>query len=83
MLKTLVKEYGHYLTRIKNSGADASETQAQKAKAVLDCFNQCRLLCAIREGDFGVSGLNQRIERALVARKLIKTQDEIWYHGDP
>ncbi|ASU22930.1 exodeoxyribonuclease V subunit alpha [Vibrio qinghaiensis] len=83
MLKTLVKEYGRYLTRIESSGAYAAETQAQKAKAVLDCFNQCRLLCAIREGDFGVSGLNQRIERALVARKLIKTQDEIWYHGRP
>ncbi|MDE1331012.1 exodeoxyribonuclease V subunit alpha [Vibrio aestuarianus] len=87
MLQTLVKQYGHYLTRINEVVIDSSttvpETQAQKAKAVLDCFNQCRLLCAIREGDFGVAGLNQRIERALAARKLIKTQDELWYHGRP
>ncbi|MDE1327907.1 exodeoxyribonuclease V subunit alpha [Vibrio aestuarianus] len=87
MLQTLVKQYGRYLTRINEVVIDSSttvpETQAQKAKAVLDCFNQCRLLCAIREGDFGVAGLNQRIERALAARKLIKTQDELWYHGRP
>ncbi|MDE1221017.1 exodeoxyribonuclease V subunit alpha [Vibrio aestuarianus] len=87
MLQTLVKQYGRYLTRIDEVVIDSStklpETQAQKAKAVLDCFNQCRLLCAIREGDFGVTGLNQRIERALAARKLIKAQDELWYHGRP
>ena len=50
---------------------------------VLALFNQCRLLCALREGDFGVSGFNQRIEKALAARKLIRTQDELWYHGRP
>ncbi|MCF7481278.1 exodeoxyribonuclease V subunit alpha [Vibrio sp. J1-1] len=87
MMQTLVQEYGRYLKRISQTEIDLntgeSESLTRKAKAVLDTFNQCRLLCAIREGDFGVAGLNQRIEKALAARKLIKVQDEIWYHGRP
>jgi exodeoxyribonuclease V alpha subunit len=87
MMQTLVQEYGCYLKRIGQQEQDPNtgepETLTRKAKAVLDTFNQCRLLCAIREGDFGVAGLNQRIEKALAARKLIKVQDEIWYHGRP
>ena len=87
MMQTLVQEYGRYLKRIGQQEQDPNtgepETLTRKAKAVLDTFNQCRLLCAIREGDFGVAGLNQRIEKALAARKLIKVQDEVWYHGRP
>jgi exodeoxyribonuclease V alpha subunit len=87
MMQTLVQEYGRYLKRIGQQEQDPNtgepETLTRKAKAVLETFNQCRLLCAIREGDFGVAGLNQRIEKALAARKLIKVQDEIWYHGRP
>lgn len=87
MMQTLVQEYGRYLKRIGQAEIDPNtgetESLTRKAKAVLDTFNQCRLLCAIREGDFGVAGLNQRIEKALAARKLIQVQDEIWYHGRP
>ncbi len=87
LIQTLVSEYRVYLERInaKQMNADngSPETSAQQAQAALQEFARCRLLCAIREGDFGVTGLNQRIERALNARKLIKTQDELWYHGRP
>ncbi|MFM2589079.1 exodeoxyribonuclease V subunit alpha [Vibrio sp. TBV020] len=87
LIQTLVTEYAHYLKRIEeqqlNEKTGEPETQPQRAKAVLDQFARCRLLCAIREGDFGVKGLNHRIERALAARKLIHTQDELWYHGRP
>ncbi|KJY85076.1 exodeoxyribonuclease V subunit alpha [Vibrio galatheae] len=87
LIQTLVAEYSHYLKRINvemlDSATEKPETLSQRAKAVLELFARCRLLCAIREGDFGVSGLNQRIERALAARKLIQTQDELWYHGRP
>ncbi|KLN62805.1 exodeoxyribonuclease V subunit alpha [Vibrio sp. VPAP30] len=87
MIQMLVAEYSHYLKRIDTPQLDSVtgevETMPQRAKAVLDHFARCRLLCAIREGDFGVAGLNQRIERALAARKLIQTQDELWYHGRP
>lgn len=87
MIQTLVSEYGRYLARLQETQLSPvtgeSESSAEKAKVALELFNQCRLLCALREGDFGVSGLNQRIEKALAARKLIRTQDELWYHGRP
>ena len=86
MINTLVEEYSHYLHRIDTPQCDDDgqvETMNHKAKAVLDTFNRCRLLCAVREGDFGVAGLNHRIEKALAVRKRIQMQDELWYHGRP
>lgn len=87
LIQSLVAEYSHYLKRInivqRDVETDIAESASQKAKAVLDLFSRCRLLCAIREGDFGVKGLNQRVERALAARKLIQVQEELWYHGRP
>ncbi|WP_139684105.1 exodeoxyribonuclease V subunit alpha [Vibrio tasmaniensis] len=83
MLRTLVNEYGGYLNRM-NVPLEELETQEARAKSVLDLFSQCRLLCSIREGDFGVKGLNHRIERALAARCLVNPHnDELWYHGRP
>ncbi|MEI8657207.1 exodeoxyribonuclease V subunit alpha [Vibrio sp. Hal054] len=90
MIKSLVDAYSVYLHRagkrtIEQQEAESSEPEsmANKAKSVLKAFSQSRLLCAVREGDFGVVGLNHRIERALAARNLIKTQQELWYHGRP
>ncbi|EPI2805145.1 exodeoxyribonuclease V subunit alpha [Vibrio vulnificus] len=87
MLQTLVSEYSQYLGRLSPQTLDLEtglrESSAAKAKAGLDLFNRCRLLCAVREGNFGVSGLNSRIEKALAARNLIKVKDEVWYHGRP
>ncbi|NDL65529.1 exodeoxyribonuclease V subunit alpha [Acerihabitans arboris] len=40
--------------------------------AILTAFNQYRLLCALREGPFGVAGLNARIEHALAQAGLVK-----------
>ncbi|MCG9552851.1 exodeoxyribonuclease V subunit alpha [Vibrio sp. Isolate32] len=83
MLRTLVNEYGAYLNRM-NVPLEELETQEARAKSVLDLFSQCRLLCSIREGDFGVKGFNHRIERALAARRLVNPHnDELWYHGRP
>lgn len=53
---------------------------------VLHAFNQFRLLCALREGPFGVEGLNERIERLLhqqghIRRPLIHRLRG--YHGKP
>ncbi|USD33127.1 MULTISPECIES: exodeoxyribonuclease V subunit alpha [Vibrio] len=87
MIQTLVQEYSHYLQRIGQTAIDPdtelAETTHHRAKAALQLFSKCRLLCAVREGDFGITGLNVRVERALKARKLIQTQDELWYHGRP
>ncbi|MCX9558669.1 exodeoxyribonuclease V subunit alpha [Vibrio cholerae] len=86
LLQTLVQAYRPYLNLLNQSTEQfesTKQTMLTLAKSALDAFSRCRLLCALREGDFGVMGLNTRIERALNAHKLIKTQEEIWYHGRP
>lgn len=86
LIQTLVEEYRHFLTRIHQRQSDLANNIEQlehTAKAALALFSSSRLLCALREGDFGVSGLNQRIEKALSARKLIQLNDELWYSGRP
>ncbi|WP_036821148.1 exodeoxyribonuclease V subunit alpha, partial [Photobacterium sanctipauli] len=50
---------------------------------VLKAFSKVRLLCALREGDFGVVGLNQRIERGLARLGKIAPDEETWYVGRP
>ncbi|WP_241033837.1 exodeoxyribonuclease V subunit alpha [Vibrio maerlii] len=82
MIRSLVEQYSVYLKTVKDDVLK-EQSQNQRAKQALQEFAQCRLLCAVREGDFGVTGLNQRIERALSARRMIQTQDELWYPGRP
>ncbi|WP_198148791.1 exodeoxyribonuclease V subunit alpha [Xenorhabdus hominickii] len=40
-------------------------------EAILAEFNRFRLLCALREGPFGVTGLNQRVEQLLYRKGII------------
>ncbi|MFZ6748105.1 exodeoxyribonuclease V subunit alpha [Undibacterium sp. Ren11W] len=49
---------------------------------VLQRFESFRILCAVREGAWGVAGLNSAIEQALDSQKLIKRHSE-WYIGRP
>ena len=86
LIDTLVEEYRHFLTRIHQRQSDSAgniEPLEHTAKSAQALFSSCRLLCALREGDFGVKGLNQRIEKALNARKMIQLSDELWYSGRP
>ncbi|MDI8954316.1 hypothetical protein MJO10_30415, partial [Salmonella enterica subsp. enterica serovar Anatum] len=48
--------------RLANSEPDEKATP----EAILQAFNEYQLLCALREGPFGVRGLNDRIEQAMV-----------------
>jgi len=48
----------------------------------LDMFNSFRVLCALREGPFGVEQMNTLIEQALAAQGLIKPAAQ-HYHGRP
>jgi exodeoxyribonuclease V alpha subunit len=45
-------------------------------------FDHFRILCAIREGPFGVAALNALVEKILKEEKLIKP-DGSWYAGQP
>src|SRR5208282_1800120 len=51
-------------------------------EAALAAFDRFRVLCALREGRYGVDGLNNAIERLLAAKGLI-APDQRWYRGRP
>ncbi|MFC5511922.1 exodeoxyribonuclease V subunit alpha [Massilia jejuensis] len=51
-------------------------------RAVLQRFEAFRILCAVREGEWGVSGLNTAIEASLRAAGLLPRAGE-WYVGRP
>lgn len=48
----------------------------------LALFDRFRIMCALREGPFGVQALNALVETALAAEGLIATTGP-WYHGRP
>lgn len=60
---------------------------AQRAEpaAIIAAFARYQLLCALREGPFGVQGLNQRIEQKLMQMQLIRRPPggSRWYQGRP
>lgn len=56
MLDDALLGYQHFLTSVQQQ-----HTPAQ----VIAAFGEYQLLCALREGPFGVSGLNDRLEQLL------------------
>lgn len=59
-----------------------SAIQGTTQKQLLDELSEFQLLCALREGPYGVTGLNRRIEDALRSRGMIRV-DSTWYVGRP
>ena len=49
---------------------------------VLRAFDRYRVLCALRQGLYGVEGINSLIETCLADEGIIKP-DKQWYHGRP
>ncbi len=77
LISLAVTGYRSYLTELVTSPSDV------QAREILKQFNCFQLLTAIREGDFGVAGLNQRIETALQSKRLIHKAQSDWYPGRP
>jgi len=73
--------YRAYLERLRERPA-AAEAFVPWAQSVLARFDGLRVLCALREGPWGVAGLNAAIEAALVAAGLLQRRGE-WYEGRP
>jgi exodeoxyribonuclease V alpha subunit len=72
-----------YAQQLAERPADGDvATHADWVKRVLRSFERFRVLAALREGDWGVAGMNRAIEQALVARKLLRRSGE-WYEGRP
>lgn len=80
--------YGHYLTIIRHHKPDVGgeiaghEPWDAWATEVLGAFNQFKVLCALRQGPFGVEGLNLEIAERLRSAGLID-RTEGWYAGRP
>lgn len=51
---------------------------------LLTIFDEFRVLCAVREGSYGVNALNQRLS-LLLQKELAQNEDPlaVWYHGRP
>jgi exodeoxyribonuclease V alpha subunit len=75
--------YGAYL-RLLDDCPDTDDVviYEQWVNRVLQEFESFRILCAVREGDWGVAGLNKGIEKRLETARLIKRSGE-WYVGRP
>ncbi|QSP95578.1 exodeoxyribonuclease V subunit alpha [Marinobacter salinisoli] len=77
--------YRHYLSRINEHQLDSASPRADwdgLALDVLEAFSDFQVLCALRQGPWGVEGLNDRIARELLAHNLIP-RAEGWYAGRP
>ena len=79
--------YGAYLSTLQaqRPGADAMADDPRWqawAGDVLRAFDRFQLLCAVRRGDWGVEGINQRVADLLTRRGLLHA-DKLWYEGRP
>jgi exodeoxyribonuclease V alpha subunit len=71
--------YRPYLELLREGAAGAHEDWV---RAVLQRFEAFRILCAVREGEWGVEGLNTAIETRLGHAGLIRRSGD-WYVGRP
>lgn len=74
LLEQSITHYGVYLAAMSQGTTDADK--------IIDCFNQYRILCAMRAGEYGVEGINQSVTTALAAKGLIQPEQE-FYAGRP
>ncbi|MCK7106729.1 exodeoxyribonuclease V subunit alpha [Enterobacter kobei] len=75
MLDDALLGYQHFLTGVQ---------QQRPPEQVIAAFGEYQLLCALREGPFGVSGLNDRLEQLLAQKlKINRTLHSRWYEGRP
>jgi exodeoxyribonuclease V alpha subunit len=79
VLQLAVAGYRPYLELLAQGPDGAHEDWV---RAVLRRFEAFRILCAVREGEWGVEGLNAAIEQRLEHDKLLRRGGE-WYVGRP
>lgn len=75
-------DYARQLRRWRDERPAGEAAHEDWVRAVLKAFERFRLLCAVREGDWGVAGLNRAVEAALQAQGAIRRDGE-WYLGRP
>ncbi len=71
--------YGYYLDVINKNRPTDNAQYPHWAQQVLEAFDAFQILCAVREGPWGVTGLNQRTEQWLFPEQ----KPTLWYEGRP
>ncbi|OON64598.1 exodeoxyribonuclease V subunit alpha [Massilia sp. KIM] len=79
LLQLAQSGYGAYLELLQ---AGPQGVHDDWVRQVLQRFEAFRILCAVREGEWGVSGLNEAIGQRLEAARLLRRGGE-WYVGRP
>jgi exodeoxyribonuclease V alpha subunit len=75
MLNDAQTGYAHYLQCLRDNNSP---------EAVLAAFGEFQLLSALREGPYGVSGLNEQLERVLARQRgITPAKYSRWYEGRP
>lgn len=74
--------WADYAQLVKDGPASTSE-HVPWVMGVLQAFDCMRLLCAVREGEWGVSGLNAAVQKALADQVGLPVGQGEWYAGRP
>ncbi|MDT3307588.1 exodeoxyribonuclease V subunit alpha [Shewanella vaxholmensis] len=87
LLEQACQQYGIYLSALNSDvnisdGSHSDLSKRPSTAEIIESFNQYRILCAMRSGDYGVEGINQYVTQALANAKLIKPLQE-FYLGRP
>ncbi|OYO29782.1 exodeoxyribonuclease V subunit alpha [Janthinobacterium sp. PC23-8] len=72
--------YRPYLELVK-AGSEGHDSHDDWVRTVLHSFEAFRILCAVRDGEWGVAGLNTAIELRLEREGLLRRAE--WYVGRP
>ncbi|MGH8855205.1 MAG: ATP-binding domain-containing protein, partial [Telluria sp.] len=75
--------YGSFLDLLNTGPSGPLNTDHEEwVRQVLQRFESFRILCAVRDGEWGVSGLNEAIAGRLAQAGLLRPGGE-WYVGRP
>ncbi|WP_151669916.1 exodeoxyribonuclease V subunit alpha [Nitrincola schmidtii] len=82
----VIRGYRGYLETLTQARPEANADSTEFdhwAENVLKAHTQFQLLCAVREGPWGVNPLNSWITQILTKAALIKETQSLWYEGRP
>jgi len=77
MLEKIVKKYKKYIQKILNKN---------NPEKIIKVFHHYRVLCALKNGVYGVKKINENLEQIMQNNNMIQphyVNDDIWYVGKP
>jgi len=74
--------FAHYASLLRGAVPQQAAEWDAWARRVLDAFDQCRVLCAVRDGPWGLHALNAAIAARLQALGLLRGNGT-WWAGRP